>query len=302
MTKKEEITLHSVFELKKYHFAQSDEVDLSNMDKWFDQSHPAHIYFILSRQRIFFDKDASIVKSNEVELGFQIQKQDKYFPEKIKIEFSDFTLDIGYQVESEYPYSFVQIKDKNGQVCIVGKAAYFANTYHEQIQNKNFLDYEILYIGESTAKKNTTPAISRTTEPHHALQAILTDCTRKHLDKEIFFLFLSFKHSLLLDFPENPTNRDAIIKSVQEYQFGGDIFKKIKQRTALLEWLLVYYFKPEHNIKLKNNPPTLNNSSFDLISKMNLKKCTICFDLQDVTKVYTASVTKSDKYFIERDF
>lgn len=90
MTTKEEITLHSLFELKKFHFAQSDEVNTGDMDKYFDQIHPAHIYFILSRQRISFDRDSTIVKNNEVQLGFQIQKKDKYFSEKIKIEFSDF--------------------------------------------------------------------------------------------------------------------------------------------------------------------------------------------------------------------
>lgn len=302
MTNKEEITLHSFFELKKFHFAQSDEVDTSNMDQYFDLANPAHIYFIMSRQRIFFNKDKTIVSEDVIELGFQIQKKDKYFPEKIRIELSGFTLDEGCKVESEYPYSVFTIKDKNGLERIAGKAAYFANTYHEQIKDKDFLDYEILYIGESTAEKSSAPAIRRTANPHDALQNILTDYTRKHLDKEIFFLFMSFKHTLLLDFPENPTNRNAIQKSVQEYQFGGNVSKKIKQRTALLEWLLIYYFKPEYNDKLKNKPPTINSSSFDLISKMNLKKCTICVDPQDVTKVYTVNVKKSNEYIIEHNF
>lgn len=164
------------------------------------------------------------------------------------------------------------------------------------------MDYEIIYIGESTAQKNSAPALGRLERPHAALQTILKTYNRQHPDKEIFFLFLSFKHNMILDFPEEPTNREIITKSLLEYQSPKDIQRKIEQRTALLEWMLIYYFKPEYNDKLKNNPPALNNSSFELLSRINLKKCTVALDIQVPQKVSTSYMIKSDEYIIEHDF
>lgn len=302
MYTKEEITLHSIFELKKFNFHQSDEVNIDEINQYFDLQYPAHIYFIMTRNRISFDKDKTIIKENKVELSLNIQKKGKFFEEKINIRFPDFTLEGGYTVESDYPNSNFLIKDQKGNTKIGGKATYFANEYSEQIKDKDALNYEILYIGESTTKNSATPAINRTEKPHHAVQSILTDFTHKHLDREIFFLFLSFKHNMAFDFPENPKNRDTIVKNIQEYMSEENEKIKIKQRTSLLEWVLIYFFKPSYNDKLKSNPPTLKSKSFKLLSKINLKKCTVSLDLQNVPKIFTNQIEKSDEYIIIQEF
>lgn len=302
MANKQEITLHSVFELKKFHFLQDDEVNLVDISKYFDIAYPAHIYFILSRNKINIDKENSSFEKGKAILAFKIHVKDTSFGERVKIKIPKFTKKEDYNIESEYPYYSFNIKDNSGKSIIAGKSAYFANEYHEQIVNKDLLDYEVIYIGESTAQKNSAPALDRLEKPHGALQAILKQFNRQHPDKEIFFLFLSFKHNLLLDIPAEPSNKEIIMKNLMEYKSPKDIHKKIEQRTALLEWMLIYYFKPEYNDKLKNNPPTLKSSSFELLSRINLKKCTIALDIQAAQKISTNYVTKSDDYVIEHEF
>lgn len=120
MINKQEITFHSVFELKKFHFLQDDEVNLVDISKYFDIEYPAHIYFILSRNKINVDTANTSFDSGEVSLALKIHVKDKDFDEKIKIKIPNYTKKDDYNIESEYPYYSFNIKDNNGKSVIAG--------------------------------------------------------------------------------------------------------------------------------------------------------------------------------------
>jgi hypothetical protein len=195
------MTFEPIFEIAKCQMIQRDELPISGVEEYFEPARPAFLYCILSRNRISINHEYIDFSDKHVNLEFLINNKGIYLKERFEIDhnFPDLK---ELKINSDYPFNDFLIRDENGTALYGGKAAYFPeNTrLYPQVQNKDFLDYEILYIGQSVTEDNNVPVLKRTLA-HSTYQEILEDYNRKHPDKELYTFFFSFRQKALLDFP-----------------------------------------------------------------------------------------------------
>ncbi|MFN8116755.1 MAG: hypothetical protein U0W65_11625 [Bacteroidia bacterium] len=289
-----------LFSVSNYSFLQVDESEKTLLEDHFSESRPAQIYFILAKNRVKINNKYVSFDEKQIELEFKIQEKDDYFSEKIQWNhpYKDLKK---LEVISDYPYCDFKVVDEEGSPLIIGKSAYFLEQFHEQVNQKEFLDYEVLYIGQSVSVKDVVPVADRT-NPHSTLKNILAQYGRLHPDKEIFLLFAAIKQDAALYIPQNRKLSDAkkFAKGLVDF-YGTKSQPNIKQQITLCEASLINYFKPHFNDKFKDHPPSKKHSSFRDLHKLNLGKVQVTVDLNFAPRLFSTSAERLSKHYFEYD-
>ena len=282
---------------------QRDELSIVDLDGHFGLERPAYLYCILSKNRISINNKKINFTDSHVNVEFLIQDKDATNTESLQLAHNYTGLQ-ELKVISDFPHNKFTIIDEFGSTLYGGKAAYFPehSELYNQVKNKNFLDYEILYIGQSVLSDKNIPALDRTAA-HETYQKILEEYNQSHYDKELFLFFMSFKQDAEVYIPEtvNKAERSNFIENFKKNYFNSSL-KEIRNNVTLLEASLINYFKPKYNSDYVNHPPNKSHSAVGELSKMNLKKVKILFGIKDFAPVlYTATSGRKDEYHIEHD-
>lgn len=256
-----------------HYLIQEDELKSNELELNFDINAPATIYFICRRPRIQIDPNYYEILENTIKLRFYVQKGnllDSFFIEiPTKYDYEKLS------IESKFPFNLFTIRDEFNNIVIHAKSGYFVNEYKSQLPKNDFLDLEVLYIGQSLDTSDSTPLKKRLLK-HNKLQEINSEAIRNNPDKEIYILLASFVQNNIIHAPSNIelTKEDeekdfqkllSLIKNPSQFT--------LKQRTNFTEAALIKYFKPEYNKKFKLKFPDKTHNTY-----------TECYDL-DVNMV-----------------
>jgi len=295
------MNLNLIYSMWKCHFLQRDEFEIANLSSYFEPERPAFIYFILGKNRICINPKIISFTDSHIKTEFLIHNKNDIIKEQIDFKHPYHNLK-EVKVVSEFPYNRFKIVDELGGFLLGEKSAYFleGKEAYEQVKNKDLLDYEILYIGQSVLSESNVPVLKRITA-HETYQKILEEYNRANPDKELFLFFLSFKQDCLIDIPDTIAQklRNAFIENFKRNYFNSTIKEK-KQNVSLLEASLINYFKPKYNSNFMVNSPSKSHQSISGLSNMNLNKVKILFGIEDfLPKLYTNKVEKKYDYEIE---
>ena len=135
--------------------------------------------------------------------------------------------------------------------------------------------------------KKISPAIRL--KKHHHLQNILSRCTTKYVDKEIYIILCSFIGRVDLR---------ATDKQLREVGNIQDIFTKITKDTTTLnsdtkfitnvsEASLIDYFNPEFNSDFIGTFGRKNHSYYNQIIKAQIESISVEIDLNELCRTYS---------------
>jgi len=289
------------FSISQFAFFQRDELEAAKLEDYFETNKPVCHYCILCKQRITINPNFANFDENEIELEFFIQNKSDLLHERIKIKHA-YTGLKSVQIVSEFPYRQFKLIDENEDALIdISKATYVLERpeFYQQVINKDYLDYEILYIGKSFPSNDNLPALSRIAS-HSTYQEILEHYNLAHPDKEIFLLLFSFKQDILVDMPEELSREDA--KKLAKYFETLYMIPKSKsynESILLFEVALINYFKPIYNCHFNKNAPAKSHRSFKNTSEMSVKNISILFGLDNFyPRLYTSKNERNGEYYI----
>lgn len=289
------------FSISKCHILQRDEFEEADLKDYFEAERPAYLYCILSKNRVSINHESISFTNNHINTEFIIHNKNELIREQLLFEH-DYEDLLDVKIVSEYPYNEFNIVDELGSILLGGKTAYFPEheNFYGQVKNKDFLDYEILYIGQSVLSANNVPVLERICK-HETFQKILEEYNKSHPDKELFSLFFSFKQDALLDIPEEVSEeeRTNFVESFKKNYLNSAI-KEVKQNVTLLEATLINYFKPKYNDKFVDHSPSKTHNSFKGVTGMNLNKVNVLFGIEDFfPRFYTNSTGRKNEHLIE---
>lgn len=292
------------FQIAKYQMLQRDEIKISNPNDFFDLHNPAQLYCIVSRNRISINDQFISFDDKQIWLEFHIHNGSQTIVEKVYYnhDYKDLK---ELTIESEFPFNNFLVKDEFGSTLIGGKASYFLE--HElifpQVKHKEFLNYEVLYFGQSVLEGKPAPALDRILK-HETMQEIVEDYLAKHYYKEIFTVLFSYKKTNMIDIPENVSDeeRKSFSEKFVPYWYNPTN-TQIEHTVNVVEASLINFFKPKYNDKFIKNPPSKYHTSFNALHEMNLKKVSFTFTLEGFNPcLYTKDTQRKDKYNIEYTF
>lgn len=289
------------FNIHHYQILRRDEFEIADLSGHFEPERRAYLYCILSKNRITINHEYADFTDSHIKTEFIIQNKNQFLKEQIDFKHNYTGLQ-EVKVVSDFPHSQFKIVDEAGSSLIFGKAAYFPELEeaYEQVKNKELLDYEILYIGQSVLSKSKIPVVGRITK-HPTFQKILEDYNQFHPDKELFSFFFSFKQDVLLDIPEEVTQEERanFIAGFQK-NYLNPTSKEVKQNVTLLEAALINYFKPSYNDKFVEHSPNKKHDSYRGVSNLNLDKVNVLFGMENLLpRLFTNEVGRKSEYKIE---
>ncbi len=282
------------FSIQNYSFLQLDELELKNFGDHFTLQKPANIYFLLSRNKVRVGPNLKFSK-DDIEINFSILNKDFFLPEKIKVNHVYSNLK-EVKINSEYPYQKFTVVDEHGSCLISGKSAYFLEKYYDQLQHPEYLDYEVLYIGQSVNVKNALPVVMRL-DSHSTLKNILSAQNSKNPDKELFLLFCAIKQDAAMNIPVTATEEEKKQLVAKLYEFySKKTNESVKQQMSLCEACLIHYFKPYNNHQFVTKAPTRAHRSFRDLSSLSLSEVCIEVNLDFAPKLYTETTGRLDNH------
>ena len=231
---------------------QEDLPELKNYN-YFDKYNPCHIYFICKRPRISIDPNEFKVNETSIELNFKVQRQNEFIPFKCYCENPTETTNI--RILSEYPYSKFQIL-ADEELYTGGSVAHFL----QQNDYRDYLDLEILYIGQSYGVEGARTAPDRL-KSHSTLQSIYAESLTKNPDSEIWLILASFELILITvgygktiwseeEIESDDTHRKNVINKFHTNNLNE------QQQINFAEAALIRYFEPRYNFEYKASFPS----------------------------------------------
>jgi hypothetical protein len=251
--KPSEFAIHSY--ASKLYLAQSDDLARVTQDNFFDAYDPCHIYMIGTRPRMSIIKDEFKSIGANLEMGFKIWEREDF--KKINLLFQNPFGEKPVTLDSEYPYNLFTLRA--GKDEITTKTPTFLSFARAFMKNSDFLDLNVLYIGQSYGVDGARTAPDRL-KSHDTLQAIYAEAIRNNPDKEVWLLLLSFRQQgfLLVNgrskFSDEERDSDEPrINTFVEKMSNGGISEQ--QFINFTEAALIRYFQPSYNVIYKDSFP-----------------------------------------------
>jgi len=280
---------------------QLDNLDLIESSNAFNESRPCHIYMICKRPRIRFVKDQFKDHGEFLNLGFKIQNQDDY--DELEIEIANPFKGSKVEVESEYPNSTFFFKTEHGS--FESKTAPFLQSASIDAFPRDFLDLEVLYVGQSYGVNGARTAPERL-KKHETLQAIYSESLNKNPDQEIWLVLFSFdqKGIMILDGRRDFTSSERDIDKPRATNFLNKIYDggiQEQQFINFTEAALIRYFKPAYNKDYIKTFPNPAHKTYKQCYELDVNSVIVEIDtLSSVgIKLYSKQVEKQDIHFAE---
>jgi hypothetical protein len=290
--------------LDKVIILQQSELPIVNSYNYFNEDSPCHIYFICRRPRITIKPDAFVVTKENITLTFKVQKQDKFeeYTYTVTNEFDTTNVSI----ETEYPYSTFSFVCE-GEKVLHCKAAVFLQAIPRYYTKADFLDLEILYIGQSYGVDGARTAPDRL-KSHSTLQGIYAEAIQRNPDCEIWLALTSFEQINIMMMDGRTKFSDQELE--EDKKRFIEVYNKLsyegineQQRINFTEAALIKYFQPLYNIEYKNSFPNPAHKTYAECYELNINSVAIELDTEESINCYFYSEKAKDKYVhIEKFF
>jgi hypothetical protein len=234
--------------LEKMMVLQQAGLQYVNQANYFDIDNPCHLYFICKRPRISLNIDKFEVTKKHILFTVNIHNKGKFEEREYKVDNFLKTNDI--KLISEYPFNFFQLVSNN-QICIDLNLSVFLQTISRHFPKADFLDLEVLYIGQSYGVEGARTAPDRL-KNHSTLQGIYAEAITNNPDCEIWLALMSFSQNNIMIF-NGRTNF-----SEEEYKLDDErrpeVIRRLmyegineQQKINFTEAALIKYFQPIYN-------------------------------------------------------
>jgi hypothetical protein len=236
--------------LDKLMIIQPSELEYVNSFNYFNEDSPCQIYFICRRPKVTVDPASFKAARDKMELTFNVQYENK--EKKFDFVFENPFQTSALTIESIYPYSVFSIKKKN-ETLITVKTGAFLQSFPQEVTNADFLDLEILYIGQTCGVDGADVSPLKL-KGHQTLQDAYAAAVHKNPDSEICLLLASFQeHNLIMTdgrkkFLEEDISPFKEILSDKPNSPGIDR----QQIINITEAALIRYFEPPYNRAYKD--------------------------------------------------
>lgn len=240
--------------LEKFLIIQQPELKEVNKSNYFDEYNPCHLYFVCKRPRLSLNPDKFVVTEKEILFYIFEHKQDEKIEHEIPFYNNLNTLDI--TVETSYPFNVFKLF-REGELYSEGKISPFIQT--NPYVSKDFLDLEILYVGQSYGVDGARTAPDRLVN-HSTLQGIYAEAIEKNPDSEIWLALASFSqiNVMLLDgrtkFTEEEYQKDDLRRPFVNNIINIEGINE-QQKINFTEAALIKYFQPSYNVIYKDTFP-----------------------------------------------
>lgn len=265
--------------LDKAAVLQQGDLELLKSLDYFNENSPCHIYFICKRPRVTIDKSRTFVTEEYIELFFKIQREDSFDELSIRLENIFDTINVA--IQAKYPNSRFELI-ANGEVIFAASAAVFLQQYYQELEGRNFLDLDVLYIGQSFGVEGARTAPDRL-KSHSTLQNIYSEASSKNPDCEIWLVLASFKQINLMLF-DGRTNFTKEEREADKIRFEN-VYNVLnwegineQQKINFTEAALIRYFEPPYNKVYKDSFP--NPAHVTYTECYDLDVNAVCIELQ----------------------
>lgn len=143
---------------------------------------------------------------------------------------------------------------------------------------ETFETYEVLYIGQSFNSGKGRTIFDRLST-HEKILKIYREYNIKYRDKELVIFLLHSKsklHTMV-----NPNVLTKVCLGNSYWQTTDEVGEKITDATVtnIIEAMLIYHFKPEYNIKLKNSIPNLDIKTYSELKNAGVHEIQVGLNL-----------------------
>lgn len=155
---------------------------------------------------------------------------------------------------------------------------------------ETYEEYKVIYIGQSNPKKEYRTIFDRLRK-HEKVAAVFREYNMEYRDKELMVYILHTKSKLI--------NMDCfLVLGSTEWQKCDKVGEQIDASAMIdiAEAMLIYYFKPHYNIKLKDSLPNVNKKVYRQLVEAGLNSINLGINLYLQTfKNCIALVTKEQR-------
>lgn len=265
--------------LDKVAILQQGDLEAINSLNYFNNESPCHIYFICKRPRVSIDKSRITATEQYIELFFKIQREESFEEFSFKIENTFKTTDIS--IESKYPNTRFQLL-VNGEFILRASVAVFLQQFYQYLEKGDFLDLEVLYVGQSYGVEGARTAPDRL-KSHSTLQNIYSKSIQNNPDCEIWLVLTSFSQINLMMFDgrtefteeERENDKERFQKVYDKLNWEGI---NEQQKINFTEAALIKYFEPPYNKIYKETFPNPAHATYSECYDLDVNA--VCIELQ----------------------
>ncbi|PSL18601.1 hypothetical protein CLV60_13028 [Dyadobacter jiangsuensis] len=240
---------------------------------YFPENSQPHIYLICKRPRISFDPERIEIKEGLLTLGINVQRQSSF--EKHTYSMFHNWKSENIEWDCPYPYTFLTLKPIGRKPFRI-KAAAMAQIAANYTVQDDYLDLEVLYVGQAYGKDGARTAPARILN-HSTLQSIYADVPQKNPDYEVWLILCSFFQTIV-------TSLDGISESKNDFGEGqkDKLFEKLtregigrRQEVNIAEAALIRYFQPTYNVVYKWSFPKFGHQGYLECYELGINSITI---------------------------
>jgi len=241
--------------LTKMSILQQGDLKELQSSNYFDAESPCHIYFIGRRPRLTIDKNSLIVRDDHFQIDFKVHYPDRV--ENLPLKFT-MMYEPPFEIKSEYPYTRFEFYS-NGTSITQAKVSPFIQSTIRNLRGIDFLDFEVLYIGQSFGVDGARTAPDRLVS-HSTLQSIYAEAISNNPESEIWLALASFSQVNIVALDgrtpfsaeELEIDDSRMKETFQTLQTGGI---SEQQKINFTEAALIKYFEPLYNKTYKDSFP-----------------------------------------------
>lgn len=278
MTSKEILVNMNINKMVLCKYSDLTSSDLLEADK----ENPFNIYMILKSKKIVFDPENSFIKENgEIEISSKIFSRGNLQRNTQKLKVNKLIKN-GI-IESEYPHKMVMIKESNNQLIWGGPISAMLREIRSSSRDVmdglkdsdgfDFLDLELLYIGQSKGRKQKSTALKRLIN-HSTYQKILALEQENDPDSEIWIGLCNFEVVVpLLIYKENKKSKISPKQMPPNLATNG--FRN--EAINVTEAALIKFFLPKYNSEFTDSFPSEHHSSYNCFYKYKIHSVMVEF-------------------------
>ncbi len=252
------------------------------------------IYFIAKRPRLFCKPNQEISIEGNIISGIAIaQRADG----DVEVPFRIALGEKGHEItcKCEAPYNLLKLTS-NGKPFSASLSTLL--TCQKDFP-KEYLDLEILYIGQSNSQSGSYD-IRKRLENHSTLQKIYAEANQKFYNCEIFLGVFHFETQVLAmidgtsEIEVSEEEDDEHTRAVMERGFSEE------EMINFAEAGLITYFEPEFNKVFKGTFPNEKHKSYASCYELDINKVAITLSCDTInTEVFTEKVPKNLMHLAE---
>ncbi len=283
---------------------QQQSLDSEMVKNYFTKDDPCHIYLICSRPKIFIEPDTFKMYDKYYTITFNIQEGHNY--RKLELEIMH-PLDKHEEVNfiSEFPYNSFQVVGQESGKIFGGDASMVIQNFAKKSNiNKDFLDLEVLYVGQSYGNNGSRTAPERL-KSHSTLQSIYLESINRNIDKDIWIMLASFNQlNYMMMHKDAPTieedKEDELINKnakVLNTLVNGDFSER--QIINFTEAALIKYFEPKYNKEYKNTFPNPAHKTYKECYDLDINSVVVQLGTYDMLKckLYSEKISTKETHF-----